>query len=596
MYHASVLITPIQIKIAILIVCHLFTSPTILAEVELDVEIDGITGRLRANAMSSLSIQNQKDLVHISMKQIKRLHRKAPDEIKKAIQPFGYYRVLIDSDMIETDEGWLARYTVDKGPSVKINTLDIKLEGEGNEDAQFFNFVNSFPLNINDRLDHQQYETTKATFLEIATERGYLDAAFTQNKVIVDLDNYTATVILHFKSGQRYRFGNIEFQQSILNENFLQSFSPFEPGDPYVVSDLLALQQTLSNSHYFVQAEVRAMDNLAHNLTVPINVELKPHKPTRWTFGIGYGTDDGDGVGVDGFRTSAGWENRRINRKGHRIKTKAKFSKTQEDQTIQYLIPMGYYRQEQFAITGSRVHEFEQDPIKQPDNIVNKLAISRSTLRTNHWRETIGLAYQYDIVKKQTGIEYLNFLVPSISWLRIHADNQIYVQQGNRISFNIRGASNKLLSDTTFTQFETQGKLVHSINNKTRFISRAHGAISIAADFSEIAVIRGFRTGGDQSIRGYKFENLPEEGEGRKHILTGSIELEHTFIGKWSSAIFFDAGNAFDDIDDFEIKQSIGIGIRWLSPLGLIRLDAASPAENITLHNTRLHLVVGPDL
>ena len=43
-----------------------------------------------------------------------------------------------------------------------------------------------------------------------------------------------------------------------------------------------------------------------------------------------------------------------------------------------------------------------------------------------------------------------------------------------------------------------------------------------------------------------------------------------------TGAIFFDAGNAFDDNEAFSLtnlRKSIGFGIRWFSPMGPIRIE-----------------------
>jgi translocation and assembly module TamA len=59
-------------------------------------------------------------------------------------------------------------------------------------------------------------------------------------------------------------------------------------------------------------------------------------------------------------------------------------------------------------------------------------------------------------------------------------------------------------------------------------------------------------------------------------------------------AVFVDSGNAFDR-GAFSAKTGAGIGARWLSPLGPIRVDVAHPFEDPT-NSWRLHITLGPDL
>ncbi|MFN3163444.1 MAG: BamA/TamA family outer membrane protein, partial [Pseudohongiellaceae bacterium] len=62
----------------------------------------------------------------------------------------------------------------------------------------------------------------------------------------------------------------------------------------------------------------------------------------------------------------------------------------------------------------------------------------------------------------------------------------------------------------------------------------------------------------------------------------------------WKLAVFADAGNAFNDFADYELKTGAGVGVRWLSPIGPIRVDLASALDND--NKLRLHITMGPDL
>ena len=99
-------------------------------------------------------------------------------------------------------------------------------------------------------------------------------------------------------------------------------------------------------------------------------------------------------------------------------------------------------------------------------------------------------------------------------------------------------------------------------------------------DVTELPASIRFFAGGDSSVRGFAYESLgPEDSNGEviggRHLATGSLEYDHPLTEKWHLAAFTDAGNAFNDFDAFEPRHSAGIGIRWRSPLGPIRLDIA---------------------
>jgi len=76
--------------------------------------------------------------------------------------------------------------------------------------------------------------------------------------------------------------------------------------------------------------------------------------------------------------------------------------------------------------------------------------------------------------------------------------------------------------------------------------------------------------------------------------VVGSLEYEHRILENWSVAGFVDSGDAFDQAPEF--KTGVGIGLRWLSPVGPVRVDLASGLERPPGDIIRLHLIIGPDL
>jgi translocation and assembly module TamA len=108
-----------------------------------------------------------------------------------------------------------------------------------------------------------------------------------------------------------------------------------------------------------------------------------------------------------------------------------------------------------------------------------------------------------------------------------------------------------------------------------------------------------FFAGGDSSVRGFDFESLgPVDAEGAviggSRLAVASIELERSIKPRWSLAVFVDSGNAFDQ-SGFDAHTGAGLGARWRSPLGPVRIDVAWPV-NDPAHGARLHVSLGPDL
>ena len=108
-----------------------------------------------------------------------------------------------------------------------------------------------------------------------------------------------------------------------------------------------------------------------------------------------------------------------------------------------------------------------------------------------------------------------------------------------------------------------------------------------------------FFAGGDDSIRGFGFETLgptDDEGDviGGNNLLVASVEYERHLKGNFYGALFVDAGNAFDD-DDFSAEVGAGFGIKWLSPVGPLRLYLGYPVSDSD-RSARIHIRLGADL
>ncbi len=79
---------------------------------------------------------------------------------------------------------------------------------------------------------------------------------------------------------------------------------------------------------------------------------------------------------------------------------------------------------------------------------------------------------------------------------------------------------------------------------------------------------------------------------GGKNLLVGSIELDRALWAKWGAAAFYDAGNAFNDFGKFVLRQGAGVGVRWYTPVGPVKVDLA---RQIGVKNPayRLHVSIG---
>jgi len=566
--------------------------------VAIEVVVEGLPRALRKPVLAQLSIEQQKRESGLSTAAIRVLHARAAEEIRTALQPRGYYRAKVAAEFKSGEQGYVARYRVELGPALRIGALDLQVTGDGLADPAIAALLKDFPLRQGEVLDHERYEAAKSRLTRLGADRGYLDATLSRNTVQLDLVAYTASVALHYQTGARYRFGTVQFEPgSGLDPQLLVRYVPFAAGEPFDADQLLELRRGLVDSDYFQQIEVTPRRDLAIDNEVPIVVKLVPRPPNQYTLGFGYGTDTG-------VRGKAGWERRRLNEAGHRLATELNVSQVRSDLTARYLIPVRDPRTDQLSFSVGGIDEYPDtsDSRRLTAGVAYTHAGGYWRLtegRIAGWRSTYGLNYERE--HWQTGVESgrTTLVMPNASWLYLDTDNRLVTRRGWRAQLDVRGSNTALASDVTFGQARAQTKAIEPLGARGRVVARLDAGATWIDDFSTLPASLRFYAGGDQSVRGYAYNSLgPKDvnGEviGGPYLLAGSIEYEHRIVEKWSVATFFDVGNAVESFDGPYFRGA-GMGVRWKSPVGLIRLDVAWA---LTLEDRpwRLHFIIGPDL
>jgi len=570
-------------------VCFIFFIVCSHAEagIKVNVSVTGIEGDIKKNVLAYLTIARQKDHPALTLSLLNKLHEKAPEEIRKSLEPFGYYNPVIQSSLVRDDSEWQAAYTIDTGESTVIKNLNLSITGEGADNTHLKKLAGTFPFKKGDILNHEVYEQAKRSLYDTSMQFGYLKAHLIESKVTVYPDKNSADIILLFDTGPQYYFGRVVFVQDTFDPEFLSAFIPFRRGDPYSLSRLLKLQNSLNNSDYFEHLEVSPLPEDTESREVPVEVKLSPRKRHKYTSGFGYGTDTG-------FRGSLGWENRRVNRRGHRFKSELRLSEIRSGITAEYSMPLKNPLTDNLVFTTGWFTE--DTKTSESDKF---LAGARYNHKRGKWKESLYTNFEQEEFDIANESGHSTLLIPGISWTRTNADNPIFARKGSRIFMDVRGAHEAFISDTSFLQVRTQVKYIRGLTSLSRLIMRGEAGSSFVDEFSELPPSVRFFAGGDNSIRGYAYNSLGpenEEGEvkGGKYLLAGSIELEHKITDKWSAAVFYDAGNALDDLSD-ALKKGSGFGIRWQSPVGPIRLDMAFPLDEAD-ESWRIHFILGPDL
>jgi len=552
----------------------------------LRVEVEGVQGELRDNILAQLSIEQRRRDADLWESRVRRLHQQAESEIRAALKPLGHYRPTVASELRRTSDGWHARYRIEPGEPVRVGEVDVRLLGAGGADPTFVARVDAFALRPGDVLRHDLYEDGKLELLTIAAERGYLQARLAAHRVAVDTAALRAVVTLHLDTGERHRFGAVRFNDSGFSDELLTGFVPFRSGDAYSTAQLLLLQRSLIESDFFRSVDVRGRPDQADGLDVPVEVTVEGRPRGMYSIGAGFGTDTGP-------RGSGAWELRRINRWGHRMTGELRGSPTRSGISTRYQIPTGSAG-EQFALAAG-----VQDERPATHTSQSLLVGASLNHRRGAWRERLYVNVQQDWFTVGDTRGSTRTVLPGANWTRTRTDDPIHTRRGSRVAVDVRGTDEAIGSEVGFVQARLRAKLVRTPHRSGRVLLRGDVGYTAVDEFANLPPTMRFFAGGDQSVRGYGFQALgPVDGEGLplggRHLLVGSVEYERSVWGGFGAAAFYDVGNALNGWND-GMRHGAGFGLRWSSPVGMVRLDLAS-AVSEPGRPLRLHVVIGPDL
>ena len=323
----------------------------------------------------------------------------------------------------------------------------------------------------------------------------------------------------------------------------------------------------------------------------PIRITSGPNKRDRYTIAAGYATDTL-------ARGTLGWENRRVNRSGHRLRAEIQGSSIEESAELTYAIPWTDPALEKlsFGLRGFREQRADVETTG------GTFSVALAQVRGN-WQRVLSVTADAtrDEVVTTTGVtrSYSQLLVPGISYSLLPAGFLGVNAIPRGFQAELIGSTSALGSDTDFTRLLIRDERRFRLSARWHLQLRAELGASAVGDFQELPAQYRFFAGGDRSVRGYAYEELsPVDAAGNhvggRNLMTGSIELQRDLPRNFVAALFVDGGNAVNNFGD-RLEYSAGVGLRYRLPFLSIGLDVAQSISEPD-RGPRLHLNFTPEL
>ncbi|MFW1806842.1 autotransporter assembly complex protein TamA [Acinetobacter ursingii] len=400
------------------------------------------------------------------------------------------------------------------------------------------------------------------------------------------------------KSGQ-------EVTQNVADETQFAGTQPTDQQSEKSQVEQQKMQQRASENDQ-LQAQAR------EEKKVPVIVTLNADRLNSVETGIGYGTDTE-------FRIRTQYRRAIVNSLGHSFDANLELSKIRQAIDGRYSIPYKDPINDYINLVGGYERE-DRDDIGPDVSLETESAVFGAERIIKNplggWQHSFGFRYRLDRLTQHGVVDSDDipdaFKVPGsdaeqeallfgYELSKTTSNSSINPTRGFKQSYKVELGSESLLSDANMAILTAGWRFIYSLgeNDDHQFVGRSDLSYIFTDDFDKVPYNLRFFAGGDQTIRGFDYKSLSPEEYGYKvggqGLAVGSLEYNYQFKDGWRAALFSDFGNAYDEKFKNDTAYSVGVGIRWKSPIGPIRLDVASGISDDN-HPIRLHFFIGSQL
>ncbi|SDC03138.1 autotransporter assembly complex protein TamA [Acinetobacter boissieri] len=398
-----------------------------------------------------------------------------------------------------------------------------------------------------------------------------------------------------------------------------KAVSANEPVKKQTIADEKQFAGAQDRTNQNTQADVEQVEDINQQKEqvrktkqVPVIVTLNADKLNSAEVGIGYGTDTG-------IRLRTQYRRAIVNSYGHSFDANMELSQIRQAVDTHYTIPYKHPINDYFnLVSGYEREEFTGVGPGMSLTTETAIAGAERVIRNpfGGWQQTFGFRYRLDKIHQIGDVDEADvpsaFLRPGSNpqqqallfgyqISRTDSNDPLNPVKGFKQSYKLQLGSKSVISDANMAILSADWAGIYSLgkNYNHQFVASAQMAYIFTDDFDHVPYNLRFFAGGDQSLRGFDYKSLsPEEGGykiGGQALAVGSLEYNYQFKEGWRAAAFTDVGNAYNKDFSNPIAYSVGVGIRWRSPIGPIRLDIASGISDPG-HPIRLHFFIGSQL
>lgn len=477
-------------------------------------------------------------------------------------------------------DGQAIPVTVSVTPGPVFSLGSVKFEG----DAAGLNPAD-YDLALGTRADSTRIIKAGEKVVDDLREQGRPLAKLTERSVVADHADSTIDVVISAESGPVAPVGEVSVSGTkTVDPGFVRDYSRLNEGRPYSPEDIRRASERLRQLGVFSSVTIKEADTLSPDGSIPMKIEVSEGKHRYFGFGAQVSTTDG--LGLSGY-----WGHRNLFGRAESLRIEGsidRIGETQEIDKLDYSAGILFAKPGAFGPASTFTASLKaniQDPDAYRAKILTGAAGATFELSPTDTVSGGGELSWADVDDAFGSNSYLTAAIP-LEYVRDTRDDKLNATEGYRALINAK-PSYEIKGQTFFSSFEASASGYHALGDEKRFVlaGKIGAGVLVGGDgLADIPANRRFYLGGGGSVRGYSYQeisprNADNEETGGRSYVNASLEARIAITDTIGIVPFIDAGtvSASTTPDFSDIRAGAGIGLRYQTPFGPIRLDVAMP-------------------
>ncbi len=543
----------------------------------IDIQIHGIkSDSIRQSIINNIALTTAADQPNDN---ISLLYQRSLNQIKRLIQPYGYYNPSVDGSLEKDSNHWIATFNINLNQPVIIKAVHLTFQGPNHNNPIFTPLKNQTILNQGDILTQSAYNELLDKIKKTHYKYGFFDGEISDKNIQVNLANHSATVNLTVQPNLRYKVGKIHLTQHRYeyDPEFIWRFLNINDGDFFSENKLNKSIKNLQESDDFasVQLYPDIENRNKSNYTIDLELLLTSDYARHYTSGIGFST-------FQGATLILGTQFKHLTPTGHTLGLNTVLSPVRTTFNGTYTIPGNHPNTDHWSLGAQQTFldtvSFEE---RYTDISANWTHQVSPNLRTTFSIKSVLSRYDTgsnaDIDEKISGQG--NFLVGANQLLFRYMDDTHFWPRGFTWNNSFQMTPGNILSSQAFIRDEMNTAISLPINpewNRLFFFTKL-GATN-TNDITKLPPSLRFYAGGMNNLLGYNFFSQGPRKDGKviggKYIATFLGGFEQRIYGNLSASMYYNLGNATNQFNfkNTPILKAGGIGVSYKTPIGPINL------------------------